>query len=70
MLIMMAGCAAGPNTLTNTPNEQGRVAGVWLRLWHGVIAPVTFTISLFYKNVQMYDVYKGGTWYNIGFLVD
>jgi uncharacterized spore protein YtfJ len=69
LLIMMAGCAAGPNPQANTPDEQGHVAGVWLGLWHGIIAPVTFVISLFDKNVQMYDVHNNGNWYNFGFLL-
>lgn len=69
LLIMMASCAPGPNTLANTPDEQGQVAGVWLGLWHGLIAPVTFVISFFDKNVQVYDVHNDGNWYNLGFLL-
>jgi hypothetical protein len=69
LLIMMAGCAPGPNTLANIPDEQGHVAGIWLGLWHGIIAPVTFVISIFDKNVQMYDVHNDGNWYNFGFLL-
>jgi hypothetical protein len=69
VLIMLAGCAAGPNPQANTPDEQGQVAGVWLGLWHGIIAPITFVISLFDKTVQMYDVHNDGNWYNFGFLL-
>ena len=35
----------------------------------GLIAPVTFVVSLFDKNVQMYDVHNDGNWYNFGFLL-
>ena len=69
VFILMAGCAPGPNPQANTPDEQGHVAGVWLGLWHGIIAPVTFVISLFDKNVQMYAVHNNGNWYNFGFLL-
>jgi len=30
---------------------------------------VTFIISLFDKNVQMYDVHNNGGWYNLGFFL-
>lgn len=68
-LVMLTGCAAGPNEQTNTPNEDGHVAGFWLGLWHGVIAPITFIISLFKDNVSMYEVHNNGGWYNFGFLL-
>lgn len=69
LFIMAAGCVAGPNPQVNTPDDQGHVAGVWLGLWHGIIAPFTFVISLFDPNVQMYDVHNNGDWYNLGFLL-
>ncbi len=68
-LVMLAGCVAGPNALVNTPSEEGRVAGFWLGLWHGIIAPVTFVISLFSANVHVYEVHNSGNWYNFGFLL-
>jgi hypothetical protein len=67
LLVMLAGCAPGPNELVET--NTGKAAGFWLGLWHGVIAPVTFIISLFSKNVQMYEVHNTGNWYNLGFLL-
>lgn len=64
----LTGCAAGPNDLADTPDEKGAVAGFWLGLWHGVIAPITFVISLFNDNVSMYAVHNNGGWYDLGFL--
>ena len=32
--------APGPNPLLNTADEHGRVAGIALGLWHGIISPV------------------------------
>jgi hypothetical protein len=68
VLILMVGCAAGPNKLVDTPDEEGTVAGFWMGLWHGAIHPVTFVISLFNDNVTIYAVHNNGGWYNFGFL--
>ncbi len=68
-LVTVAGCVAGPNALVNVPNEAGRVAGFWQGLWHGIIAPITFIISLFTPNVQFYEVHNNGNWYNFGFVL-
>ena len=66
-LILMVGCAAGPNTVVDTAASDGIVAGFWLGLWHGTIAPITFVISLFEHSVNIYEVHNNGAWYNLGF---
>jgi len=38
-------------------------------LWHGLIAPITFIISIFTKNVRFYEVHNTGFWYNFGFVL-
>lgn len=68
LAILLSACAAQPNELANTPNREGEVAGFWLGLWHGFIAPFTFVISLFSDNVQIYEVHNNGGWYNLGYL--
>jgi hypothetical protein len=68
ILIALAGCAAGPNDLVDSPDEEGEIAGFLPGLWHGLISPFTFIISLFSDNVTMYDVHNNGGWYNLGFL--
>ena len=68
-LILLSGCAAGPNDMANSPDTDGEVAGFWMGLWHGFIAPITFIISLFSDNVHMYEVHNSGNWYNLGFLI-
>ena len=65
----LGACTAGPNTLRNTPDEDGEVAGFWKGLWHGIIAPVTFIISLFNKGVTVFEVHNNGGWYSFGFLL-
>jgi hypothetical protein len=69
LLMTLAGCAPGPNTLTGSPDQEGEVAGFLLGLWQGIIAPVTFIISLFSDKVDMYEVHNNGGWYNFGFLL-
>ena len=69
LLMALVGCAPGPNTLTGSPDMEGEVAGFWLGLWQGIIAPITFIISLFSDKVDMYEVHNNGGWYNFGFLL-
>jgi len=68
-LVLLAGCAPGANELTNAANRNGIVAGFWRGVWNGIIAPVTFVISLFNKDVLMYEVHNNGALYNLGFLL-
>ena len=68
-VVTMAGCAPGPNQLADSPDEAGEVAGFWKGLWHGVIAPITFVVSLFSDSVHVYEVHNSGNWYNLGFLL-
>jgi len=59
---------ASPNELKNSENQEGRVAGFWLGLWHGLIAPFTFVISLFKEDIGVYEAHNNGRWYNFGFI--
>lgn len=68
-MLLLAGCAAGPNPSVHLLDTAGKTAGFWMGLWHGVISPVTFIISLFTKNVNLYDVFNNGNWYNFGFML-
>ena len=67
--LFLTSCAAGPNTATHIAASDGSVAGFWLGLWHGMIAPITFIISLFSNNVSFYEVHNNGGWYNFGFVL-
>jgi hypothetical protein len=68
-IVTLSGCVAGPNPSVDTPNDEGRIAGFWQGLWHGIIAPVTFVISLFSDQVHVYEVHNSGNWYVFGFLL-
>jgi hypothetical protein len=67
--VIAAACTAGPNVLRNMPDEDGAVAGFWQGLWQGIISPFAFIISLFSKNITVYEVHNNGGWYNFGFLM-
>jgi hypothetical protein len=65
--LVLGACAAGPNNVAQV--DAPHIAGFWLGLWHGVISPVTFLVSLFNHNVNIYDVHNNGNWYNFGFML-
>jgi hypothetical protein len=44
-------------------------AGFWVGLWHGIIAPVTFIVSLFVDGVSIYETNNNGRWYEFGFML-
>lgn len=64
--LILTGCAAGPNDVPHV--DAVPLAGFWPGLWHGVIYPITFLVSLFNKNVNIYEVHNNGGWYNFGFV--
>ncbi len=69
VLLILTSCAPGHNNLENLPDRGGDLAGFWLGLWHGIIAPITFFISLFTDRVNIYEVHNNGNWYDFGFVI-
>ncbi len=69
LILLLSACAAGANPQAATPAVDGTIAGFWLGLWHGVIAPVTFVISLLSDTVGVYEVHNNGAWYDLGFVL-
>lgn len=69
LVFVLSSCVAGPNTLEKTPNEEGKIAGFWKGLWHGLISPITFIISIFTTNIRFYEVHNSGFLYNFGFVL-
>jgi hypothetical protein len=67
LLNILAGCASGSNQSKGTP-ERDVVAGFWLGVWQGFIAPFVFVASLFKSNLNIYEVHNNGAWYNFGYL--
>jgi len=69
VLLMLSACAAGSNSAVDVPAADGDVAGFWSGLWHGIIVPVTFIVSLFSDTVNIYEVHNSGAWYDLGFVI-
>jgi len=61
--------APGPNPQVNTADASGRIAGILMGLWHGIISPVTLVLSFVNPGGQMYEVHNDGSQYNLGFLL-
>jgi hypothetical protein len=68
VLGFLAGCAPGANQSQGTPSDHYGVAGFWLGVWQGFIAPFVFVASLFKNNLSIYEVHNNGAWYNFGYL--
>lgn len=69
IVILLVGCAPGPNQAASASVPHGSIAGFWLGLWHGMIAWITFVISIFSDKVSIYEIHNNGGWYNFGFLL-
>jgi hypothetical protein len=68
LLLLLTACVPGPNNLKGTASDKDSVAGFWLGLWQGFIAPFVFLISLFKNGLNIYEVHNNGAWYNFGYL--
>jgi len=44
-------------------------AGFWAGVWHGMVSPITFVISLFNPRVRVYETNNRGRRYDFGFLI-
>jgi hypothetical protein len=44
-------------------------AGFLGGLWHGLIAPITFLVSLSVDGVSIYETNNNGRWYEFGFMI-
>jgi hypothetical protein len=55
LTLMLAGCAPGANQFKGVANRHDAVAGFWLGLWQGFIAPFVFLASLFKSNLNIRD---------------
>jgi hypothetical protein len=58
---------AGSNSKYKEPGANP--AGFLIGLWHGIIAPITFIVSLFEPCVSIYETNNNGRWYEFGFML-
>lgn len=65
-LVVLAGCAAtAAGVVVPGPDRPG----FWLGLWHGLILPIAFVVSLFDDHVAVYSVPNSGHLYDLGFVL-
>lgn len=69
MVLVLSACTAGENMSVGVAAADGDLAGFWFGLWHGVIAPITFFVSLFTDGINVYEVHNTGNWYDFGFVL-
>lgn len=58
---------AGQNSKYKLLNAQP--AGFLAGLWHGLISPITFFISMFNSNIRIYETHNIGILYDLGFIL-
>jgi len=42
-------------------------AGFFWGIWHGWLAPLSLIISIFNREIRIYEVYNSGWWYDFGY---
>ena len=67
LAFLCTSCFAGPNSLEGVPGDNGKVANDWNGLWDGMIAPISFIVSLFNESVEVYNPNSNG-WHPFGFV--
>ena len=65
-LLLFSSCAEVQNI---EACKVGHTYGFFGGLWHGIIAPVSFVVSLFSDTVAVWAVNNNGGWYTFGFLI-
>jgi hypothetical protein len=66
LLVLFSSCAEVSNIEDCVTDEP---YGFFFGVWHGVIAPVSFVLSVFMEDVAMYAVNNTGGWYDFGFVL-
>ncbi len=67
LLFVLSACNATSVDVADCASQEP--AGFWLGLWHGIIAPFAFIVSLFNDSVAVYEVVNNGGWYDFGFVM-
>ena len=66
--LLFLSCAPG-NERWDPGINPDQSAGFWVGVWHGIIIVITFIISLFTKEVGLYEINNTGWPYNLGFVI-
>jgi hypothetical protein len=65
-LLLISGCADYVSL-----DQAASIAkvGFWHGLWHGIVFPIAWIVSLFSESTAIYAIYNNGGWYDFGFFV-
>lgn len=66
ILVLLSGCA---DSMTFNQAAYAAPVGFWYGLWHGIIFPFAWFVSLFMESVAVYAIYNNGGWYDFGFFI-
>lgn len=66
VLLLLSGCADQVSFVEAATRQE---VGFWYGLWHGMILPFSWLVSLFDEDVAIYAIYNSGGWYDFGFVL-
>jgi len=66
VLFLLSGCA---DSVTFDQAKVMTEVGFWHGLWHGIIFPFAWFVSLFSESTTIYAIYNNGGWYDFGFFL-
>lgn len=66
LAVLLTGCA---DHVTFADAAGREPVGFLFGLWHGLILPFSWVVSLFSDHVTIYAIYNNGGWYNFGFVL-
>ncbi len=61
-ILFLTSCTPGGGS-----NNPDNLAGFFMGIWHGWIAPVSLFMGFFNPEIRIYEVYNSGWWYDFGF---
>jgi len=64
--LLLSGCA---DSVSFNDAAAMVPVGFWYGIWHGMILPFAWLVSLFDSDVAIYAVYNNGGWYDFGFML-
>lgn len=67
--LLLVGCAPSNDRWDRGINPSAPEAGFWAGLWHGFILILSFIMSLFTREIGIYEVNNKGWQYNLGFVL-
>ncbi|MBV8646823.1 hypothetical protein [Paludibacterium sp.] len=64
--LLLSGCA---DHVTFAQAAARAPVGFLHGIWHGMILPFAWAVSLFDRHVAIYAIYNNGAWYDFGYFI-